>query len=149
MTETVNMYTDGACRGNPGPGGWGVLLEYRGVEKELFGGTNEATTNNRMELLAAIKGLEALNKSSTVCLYTDSTYLQKGVTEWLKSWKAKNWMTASRTPVKNKDLWMRLNTAMQHHKIQWKWVRGHSGHAGNERADKLANKGIKSIGHGE
>ncbi len=145
MTEAVNIYTDGACRGNPGPGGWGVLLEYRGVKKELFGGVKEATTNNRMELLAAINGLEALKKNCTVCLYTDSTYVQKGVAEWLKSWKKRNWMTASRTPVKNQDLWIRLDAAMQNHKVQWKWVRGHAGHAGNERADKLANKGIDSI----
>ncbi|MGH8548292.1 MAG: RNase H family protein, partial [Methylococcales bacterium] len=103
------------------------------------------TTNNRMELLAAIKGLEALKRSSTVCLHTDSTYVQKGVTEWLGAWKRKKWMTASRTPVKNKDLWMRLDAAMQGHNVQWKWVRGHAGHAGNERADLLANKGIDSI----
>ncbi|MCI0732718.1 MAG: ribonuclease HI [Methylococcaceae bacterium] len=149
MADAVNIYTDGACRGNPGPGGWGVLLEYRGVEKELFGGVREPTTNNRMELLAAIKGLEALKRNSTVRLHTDSTYVQKGVTEWLETWKRKNWMTASRTPVKNKDLWMRLDAAMHGHKIQWKWVRGHAGHSGNERADLLANRGIDTIGlHG-
>lgn len=146
MPDTVNIYTDGACRGNPGPGGWGVLLEYRGVEKELFGGVSEPTTNNRMELLAAIKGLEALKKRSNVCLHTDSTYVQKGITEWLQVWKKKNWMTASRTPVKNKDLWVRLDAAVQRHQVRWKWVRGHAGHAGNERADILANKGIDSIG---
>ncbi|MGH8497606.1 MAG: ribonuclease HI [Methylococcales bacterium] len=146
MTDGVNLYTDGACRGNPGPGGWGVLLEYRGVKKELFGGVKEHTTNNRMELLAAIKGLEALKRSCTVNVYTDSTYVQQGITQWLKSWKKRNWLTTSRTPVKNQDLWMRLDQAMQNHTVQWKWVRGHAGHAGNERADKLANQGIDSIG---
>lgn len=145
MTEIVNIYTDGACRGNPGPGGWGVLLEYRDIRKELFGGVKENTTNNRMELLAAIMGLEALKKSCIVHLYTDSTYVQKGITEWLHSWKKRNWMTASRTPVKNRDLWMRLDQAMQRHRVQWNWVRGHNGHAGNERADRLANQGIDSV----
>jgi ribonuclease HI len=148
MADIVNIYTDGACRGNPGPGGWGVLLEFRGLEKELFGGEREPTTNNRMELMAAIKGLEALKKSSTVCLHTDSTYVQKGITEWLPSWKKRNWMTASRSPVKNKDLWIRLEAAMQRHKVQWKWVRGHAGHSGNERADLLANRGIDSLAEG-
>ncbi len=105
----------------------------------------EPTTNNRMELLAAIKGLEALKKSSIVCLHTDSTYVQKGITEWLPAWKRRNWVTASRSPVKNKDLWIRLDAAMRNHKVQWKWVRGHAGHAGNERADLLANKGIDSL----
>ena len=145
MANTVNIYTDGACRGNPGPGGWGVLLEYRGVQKELFGGVRAPTTNNRMELLAAIKGLEALKKHSTVCLHTDSTYVQKGVTEWMAAWKRRKWMTVSKTPVKNQDLWMRLDTAMQGHKVHWKWVKGHAGHSGNERADLLANKGVDSI----
>lgn len=145
MADRVNIYTDGACRGNPGPGGWGVLLEYRGIEKELFGGVKEPTTNNRMELLAAIKGLEALKKNSTVCLHTDSTYVQKGITEWLAGWKKRNWMTAAKTPVKNKDLWARLDAALQGHQVQWKWVRGHAGNRGNEKADRLANKGIDAL----
>lgn len=148
MARSVNIYTDGACRGNPGPGGWGVLLEFQGTEKELFGGAPESTTNNRMELLAAIKGLEALNKQSVVYLYTDSTYVQKGITEWIVNWKKRRWMTAARKPVKNQDLWIRLDAAMQSHDVQWKWVRGHAGNAGNERADALANKGIDLLGPG-
>lgn len=142
MVSRVNIYTDGACRGNPGPGGWGVLLEYQGIEKELCGGTQESTTNNRMELLAAIHGIEALTKASNVSLYTDSIYVQKGITEWMTSWKKRNWMTASKKPVKNKDLWVRLDEALASHNVEWRWIKGHAGHPGNERADALANKGI-------
>ena len=145
MVSRVNIYTDGACRGNPGPGGWGVLLEYEGIEKELYGGTQESTTNNRMELLAAIHGIEALTKASDVSLYTDSIYLQKGITEWMTNWKKRNWMTASKKPVKNKDLWVRLDEALASHNVEWRWIKGHAGHPGNERADALANKGIDSL----
>ncbi len=145
MVSRVNIYTDGACRGNPGPGGWGVLLEYQGIEKELCGGTQESTTNNRMELLAAIHGIEALTKASDVSLYTDSIYVQKGITEWMTGWKKRNWMTASKKPVKNKDLWVRLDEALASHNVEWRWIKGHAGHPGNERADALANKGIDSL----
>ena len=142
MVNRVNIFTDGACRGNPGPGGWGVLLEYQGIEKEICGGTQESTTNNRMELLAAIHGIEALTKASDVYLYTDSTYVQKGITEWMSNWKKRNWMTASKKPVKNKDLWVRLDEALASHNVEWRWIKGHAGHPGNERADALANQGI-------
>ena len=145
MVSRVNIYTDGACRGNPGPGGWGVLLEYEGIEKELYGGTQESTTNNRMELLAAIHGIEALTKASDVSLYTDSIYVQKGITEWMTGWKKRNWMTASKKPVKNKDLWVRLDEALASHNVEWRWIKGHAGHPGNERADALANRGIDSL----
>ena len=145
MVSRVNIYTDGACRGNPGPGGWGVLLEYQGIEKELCGGTQESTTNNRMELLAAIRGIEALTKASDVYLYTDSTYVQKGITEWITGWKKRNWMTAAKKPVKNKDLWVRLDEALASHNVEWRWIKGHAGHPGNERADALANQGIDSL----
>ena len=145
MVSRVNIYTDGACRGNPGPGGWGVLLEYQGIEKELCGGTQESTTNNRMELLAAIHGIEALTKASDVSLYTDSIYVQKGITEWMTGWKKRNWMTASKKPVKNKDLWVRLDEALASHNVEWRWIKGHAGHPGNERADALANRGIDSL----
>ncbi len=130
---TVEIFTDGACSGNPGPGGWGVLLRYNGVEKELSGGEKE-TTNNRMEMMAVIQGLSALKKPSTVKLYTDSQYVQKGVTEWMKGWKAKGWPSR----IKNQDLWLRIDEVMQPHKIQFIWVRGHDGHIENERVDKLA-----------
>ncbi len=142
------IYTDGACRGNPGPGGWGALLEYGDKEKEIFGG-EKMTTNNRMELLAAIKGLESLKRSSRINIFTDSKYVLRGITEWLPNWKKRGWMTASKKPVKNDDLWKRLDALAQNHEIEWKWVRGHSGHRGNERADQLANQGIDSLNLGE
>nr|WP_315426141.1 ribonuclease HI [uncultured Albidiferax sp.] len=139
----VDMYTDGACKGNPGPGGWGVLLTWGGTEKELFGG-ELATTNNRMEMMAVIEGLSALKQPCSITLYIDSQYVLKGMTEWLKGWKSRGWLTASKEPVKNVDLWQRLdglvNTAG--HKIEWRWVKGHAGHPGNERADALANRGV-------
>ena len=140
----VELYTDGACRGNPGPGGWGVLLCYNGHEKELSGGEHE-TTNNRMELMAAIQGLEALTKSCDVTLYTDSKYVMQGITEWIDNWKAKGWKTAARKPVKNVDLWQRLDQARNNHQVNWVWVKGHSGHNGNERADELANRGVDEL----
>jgi len=140
----VIMYTDGACRGNPGPGGWGVLLQYRDREKELYGGEPE-TTNNRMELTAAIKGLEALNKSCRVRIVTDSEYVKNGISQWLADWKKRGWKTAARKPVKNIDLWQRLDQAVQDHQVEWCWVKGHSGDPGNERADALANRGIDEL----
>jgi ribonuclease HI len=138
------MFTDGACRGNPGPGGWGVVLRYKGKEKELYGGEAE-TTNNRMELMAAIRGLEALTRGCPVLLTTDSQYVMKGITEWMANWKKRGWKTAGRKPVKNVDLWQRLDAALAAHEVQWQWVRGHSGHAENERADALANRGIDEL----
>lgn len=137
------MYTDGACKGNPGPGGWGVLLTWSGTEKELFGG-ELATTNNRMEMMAVIEGLGALKQPCSITLYIDSQYVLKGMTEWLKGWKARGWLTASKEPVKNVDLWQRLDTLVNTagHKIDWRWVKGHAGHPGNERADALANRGV-------
>jgi ribonuclease HI len=142
--KQVEMFTDGACRGNPGPGGWGVVLRYQGKEKELYGGEAE-TTNNRMELMAAIRGLEALTRGCPVLLTTDSQYVMKGITEWMANWKKRNWKTAGRQPVKNVDLWQRLDAALAAHKVEWQWVRGHSGHAENERADALANRGIDEL----
>ena len=145
MTEgAVEVYADGACKGNPGPGGWGVLLIEAGRERELHGG-EPATTNNRMELTAVIRALEALPRGSRVRLYTDSQYVQKGMTEWLASWKRRGWRTADRNPVKNEDLWRRLDDEARHHKVEWRWVRGHAGHPGNERADALANLGVDSV----
>ncbi len=148
MTD-VELYTDGACRGNPGPGGWGVLMRAvrprgAGKERELCGGAL-ATTNNRMELMAAIEGLEALNRPCTVALYTDSEYLRKGIGEWLPKWKASGWRTAARQPVKNADLWRRLEAAAERHSVSWHWVKGHSGHPENERADELANRGLEDV----
>lgn len=140
----VEIYTDGACKGNPGVGGWGVLLRYKEHEKELFGGAAN-TTNNRMELMAAIKGLEALKKSTQVRLITDSNYVKQGIESWIKNWKKRNWQTANKQPVKNQDLWQRLDALVNQHNVQWQWVKGHSGHAENERADALANKGVESI----
>lgn len=139
------MYTDGACKGNPGPGGWGVLLTWGGTEKELFGGERE-TTNNRMEMMAVIEGLSALKQPCSITLYIDSQYVLKGMTEWLKGWKARGWLTASKEPVKNVDLWQRLDALVNTagHKIEWRWVKGHAGHPGNERADALANRGVDS-----
>ena len=142
--QVVEMFTDGACRGNPGPGGWGVVLRFQGTEKELYGGEKE-TTNNRMELMAAIKGLEGLSKPCEVLLTTDSQYVMKGATEWMEGWKRKAWMTAARKPVKNVDLWQRLEKALAPHNVKWEWVRGHTGHPENERADVLANRGVDEL----
>jgi ribonuclease HI len=140
----VVIYTDGACRGNPGPGGWGALLISRAAEKELWGG-EPLTTNNRMELTAAIEALTALKKPCEVELHTDSKYLMQGMTEWLPGWKARGWRTADRKPVKNDDLWMRLDEARRRHKVRWRWVKGHAGHELNERADALANRGVDEV----
>ena len=142
--ETVEIFTDGACRGNPGPGGWGALLRYNGHEKELYG-AEANTTNNRMELMAAIRALESLKRGCKVSLTTDSEYLRKGITEWLDQWKQRGWRTAAKKPVKNVDLWQRLEQAIEEHEIQWHWVKGHSGHDENERADQLANRGIDEL----
>jgi len=139
--KQVDIFTDGACRGNPGPGGWGAVLRYGDKEKELFGGEPH-TTNNRMELMAAIQALEALKNPCEVNLTTDSQYVRKGITEWLANWKKRNWQTAAKKPVVNKDLWQRLEAAAERHRVKWHWVRGHSGHSENERADRLANRGI-------
>ncbi len=138
------MYTDGACRGNPGPGGWGVLLKAGRRERELHGG-EAMTTNNRMELLAAIKGLEALKRRCRIQIYTDSVYVKNGITQWLEGWKRRGWKTAARKPVKNQDLWERLDAAAAGHDIRWHWVKGHAGNAGNVRADELANLGIDEL----
>ena len=140
----VEIYTDGACRGNPGPGGWGALLRYGDTDKELYGGEPD-TTNNRMELRAAIEGLRALAQPCRVKLTTDSTYVRNGITSWLAGWKSKGWKTAARKPVKNVDLWQALDEQNQRHEVQWEWVKGHSGHAENERADALANRGIDEL----
>jgi ribonuclease HI len=141
--KKVVMYTDGACRGNPGPGGWGVWLRYEPHERRLCGG-ELLTTNNRMELMAVIQGLKTLNESCLVQIYTDSQYVKKGMTEWLASWKKNGWKTSARTPVKNSDLWVALDEVASQHQIQWFWVKGHVGDMGNELADQLANKGIPS-----
>jgi ribonuclease HI len=140
LKNHVYMYTDGACKGNPGPGGWGVLLRFNGKEKRLFGG-EKTTTNNRMELMAAIEGLAALAKPCDVILTTDSNYVKNGIETWLAGWKKNNWRTAARKPVKNQDLWQRLDTLSSQHRIQWRWVKGHSGHIENDIADELANAG--------
>lgn len=145
--EVVDVFSDGACRGNPGPGGWGIVLRTRGGEKELWGGES-ATTNNRMELMAVIRALESLESRSRVRVYTDSQYVQKGISEWIHGWKRKNWMTSGKTPVKNVDLWKRLDELRGKHDVQWLWVKGHAGHPENERADRLANKGIPGNGDG-
>jgi ribonuclease HI len=144
MNEVVIIYTDGACRGNPGPGGWGVILSYKGNTKELYGGERE-TTNNRMELLAVINALETLTKPCAVRVNSDSKYVLQGITEWMENWKKRGWKTASKSPVKNEDLWRRLDAARLPHDIEWKWVKGHSGDAGNDRADQLANLGIDNL----
>lgn len=144
MSRTVEIFTDGACRGNPGPGGWGALLRYGDEEKELWGGEPE-TTNNRMELLAAIRALEALSRECKVILTTDSQYVKNGITQWIENWKRKNWKTASRQPVKNVDLWKQLDELVSKHNVEWHWVRGHTGHPENERADQLANRGIDEL----
>jgi ribonuclease HI len=142
--RTCHIYTDGACKGNPGPGGWGAVLEYEGKERELFGG-EPLTTNNRMELMAVIEALTALKRPCRVILHTDSLYVQKGITEWIYQWKARGWRTAAKEPVKNADLWKRLDEVIGAHEIEWVWVKGHSGHHGNERADALANKGVAAL----
>jgi ribonuclease HI len=144
MAERVEIYTDGACRGNPGPGGWGAVLRYNGHEKKLYG-SEPHTTNNRMELTAAIKALEVLKRGCTARVTTDSEYLKKGLTEWLAEWKRRGWKTAARKPVKNADLWQQLETAAARHDIEWHWVRGHTGHEGNELADALANQAIDEL----
>ena len=142
MLSIVEIYTDGACSGNPGPGGWGALLRYQGHEREICGGDPGPTTNNRMELMAAIQALETLKRPVTVRLHTDSVYVRSGVTKWIHGWKRNGWQTSDRKPVKNADLWQRLETAAQHHTVEWLWVKGHNGDPGNERADGLANKGL-------
>lgn len=144
MNKIVEIFTDGACSGNPGPGGWGVLLRCDGIEKELSGG-EKPTTNNRMELMAAIQGLESLAQPSTVKLYTDSQYVQKGISEWLPNWIKRGWKTADKKPVKNADLWQRLDAARSRHKVDFIWVRGHDGHAENERVDRLAVAAVSKI----
>ncbi|WDZ82683.1 ribonuclease HI [Micromonospora cathayae] len=145
-TETtgrvVEIWTDGACSGNPGPGGWGVVLRYGAHERELSGGEPTATTNNRMELMAAIQALESLTRPVVVRLHTDSTYVRNGITSWLAGWQRNGWLTAAKQPVKNADLWQRLATACARHQVSWHWVKGHNGHPENERADALANRGL-------
>jgi ribonuclease HI len=142
--KTVEIFTDGACRGNPGPGGWGVLMRYAGEEKSLWGGESD-TTNNRMELNAVIEGLAALKRPCEVTLTSDSTYVLKGIQEWMPNWKKRGWKTASKQPVKNVDLWQKLDAVIGEHKIDWQWVKGHSGHRENEIADQLANRGIDEL----
>ena len=142
MTPQVTIYTDGACSGNPGPGGWGAILRSGDHEKELWGG-EPLTTNNRMELMAAIQSLEALKKPCTVELHTDSQYVRQGIIEWISGWKARGWRTASKAPVKNDDLWKRLDQARARHTVDWRWVKGHAGHPQNERADELARRGCE------
>lgn len=142
--DKVEIFTDGACKGNPGPGGWGALLIAGGHKKELFGGEPN-TTNNRMELKAVIEALSALKRPCAVVVHTDSQYVQKGISEWIHGWKARGWKTASKEPVKNVDLWQALDAAQSQHQIQWRWVKGHAGHDGNERADALANMGVASV----
>jgi len=144
MDNIVYIYTDGACKGNPGPGGWGALLKFKGTVKEYFGGETN-TTNNRMEMTAAIEALSKLTRTCQVVLTTDSQYLRKGITEWIVNWKQRGWKTANKKPVKNADLWQKLDELSQKHQITWHWVKGHSGHYENERADELANKGIETL----
>lgn len=144
MTPGVVIYTDGACSGNPGPGGWGAILRFGAHERELWGG-ELATTNNRMEMMAAISALEALTRPCAVTLFTDSQYLRQGITEWLAGWKARGWRTADKKPVKNEDLWRRLDQARAHHRVQWNWVKGHAGDPLNERADALARRGLEEV----
>jgi len=141
MSDTVELFTDGACSGNPGPGGWGAILRFKGVEKELKGGEAQ-TTNNRMEMMAVIQGLSALTRPCEVDVYTDSEYVKKGMTEWLRGWKARGWKTADKKPVKNDDLWQMLDQISSRHTVHWHWVRGHAGHPENERADQLARDGL-------
>nr|WP_197970711.1 ribonuclease HI [Denitratisoma oestradiolicum] len=144
MEEFVEIFTDGACSGNPGPGGWGAILRYGDHEKELFGG-DPATTNNRMELLAVIEALRQLKRPARVKVHTDSQYVQKGISEWITGWKRKGWKTASKQPVKNVDLWQALDSEAGRHQVEWLWVRGHAGHVENERADALARRGVDSV----
>ena len=146
-SELVVIYADGACKGNPGPGGWGALIRMGDHSKELCGG-EPITTNNRMELTAVIRGLQALKRACEVKLYTDSVYVQKGMTEWIEAWKKRGWRTADKKPVKNDDLWQELDKISSQHKIEWLWVKGHSGDLGNERADALANQGVAQVMHG-
>ncbi|MFT3850067.1 MAG: ribonuclease HI [Propionivibrio sp.] len=141
---TINIYADGGCRGNPGPGGWGVLMQAGALEKELCGGERD-TTNNRMELTAVIRALEALKRPLTVSVHTDSQYVQKGISQWIHNWKRNGWRTSDKKPVKNADLWQILDGLAKQHQIKWIWVKGHAGHAGNERADALANRGIDEL----
>jgi len=142
--DVVMLYTDGACKGNPGPGGWGALLQYKGVEKELWGGEPE-TTNNRMELTAVIEGLKALKRPSRVRIVTDSQYVKNGMQQWIHNWKRNGWRTAAKKPVKNAELWRELDRLVNLHQVEWEWVRGHSGHPENERVDALANKAIEEM----
>jgi len=144
VSDVIEAFTDGACRGNPGPGGWGVLLRFNGHEKRLFGGEIE-TTNNRMELMAVIQALESLNRDCKVKVTSDSQYVLKGINEWMVNWKKRGWKTAAKKPVKNVDLWQRLDKARESHDIEWAWVKGHSGHVENEIADELANQGIDEL----
>ncbi len=144
MLDIVQIFTDGACKGNPGIGGWGALMQYNGQTRELYGGV-KLTTNNRMELLAVIRALETLKRPCKISLHTDSIYVQKGISEWIHSWKKQNWRNSNKKEVKNNDLWKQLDQLIQPHQIKWLWVRGHSGHDGNERADRLANKGVESV----
>jgi ribonuclease HI len=141
--QTVDIYTDGACSGNPGPGGWGAVLRYGSHERDLYGGEPAATTNNRMELMAPIRALETLTRPAVVRLHTDSTYVRDGITKWVHRWKSNGWLTSTRQPVKNADLWQRLDEAAGRHEVQWHWVKGHAGHPENERADRLAAKGLQ------
>ena len=141
--DWVEMFTDGSCGGNPGPGGWGVLLSWRGAEKELSGGAAD-TTNNRMEIMAAIHGLEAMKRGVGVRIYTDSKYLRDGITKWIHAWKRNGWKTAAKKPVKNEDLWRRLDAILEGHRVEWHWVKAHAGHPGNERADQLARDAMEA-----
>jgi ribonuclease HI len=142
--ETVVIYTDGACKGNPGPGGWGAWMRYGGRERELYGGET-LTTNNRMELMAVIQALTALKRPCEVTIYTDSQYVRKGISEWIHAWKQRGWKTADKKPVKNVELWQQLDALAGLHRVQWRWVKGHSGDPGNERADLLANRGVATV----
>ncbi len=144
MPTELAIFTDGACRGNPGPGGWGALLIWRETERELCGGERE-TTNNRMELMAVIQALKALNRPQAVLVHTDSTYVMQGISKWIHGWKRNGWKTAAKQPVKNVDLWQALDAVVAQHTVEWKWVKGHAGHPGNERADQLANRGLETI----
>lgn len=144
VVKVVEVFSDGACRGNPGPGGWGALLRFGDTEKSIFGGVAH-TTNNRMELTAALEALESLTEPCKVTLTTDSQYVRKGITQWIQGWKARGWKTAARKPVKNQDLWEALDIAIQAHEVEWLWIKGHSGHRENEIADQLANRGIDEL----